>query len=479
MLEYLLRSVACFALFYGGYWMLLQNTSKHQLKRVYLLGSVVLSMLIPLITFTTYLESSNQTVIQLVSADGVLVEEEHAFNWLALLWGIYITGAAVLLVRFIRNLVQMYRKVYKNERNPWPNHWKVLLGAPTEPHTFLRYIFLNRKAYNNQEIPEAVLLHEQAHATQWHTLDLILLELLQVVFWFNPFIPLFRRAIKLNHEFLADQAVIDHGIPRITYQHTLLAFSSNAAVPTLAHGINYSSFKKRLTVMRTQTSNKQMRWRLLLLVPVLALALYSFSNKEVAYLETEDLLELQEGATKAQIKEYNKLAKKYNKMDPENLFIKKDDVVRMEYLYHLMTPAQRKGAEPFPVLPPPPPPPPPTKVKAETVDGAPAPPPPPSPKLKDGSKIVVREVATPGAVSDSPEYEVIEIMEVPPPPPNPLEHMKKLAKEDADFYYEGRKITAKQAIHIVKKNDLLNIQVKDCDGKRTEVRITKNPIKLP
>lgn len=470
MTAYFLKTIACFALFYGGYWLLLQNTSKHRLKRGYLLGSVLLSMLIPLITFTTYVEATNQAVIQLVSADGAHVEEEQAFNWLAVMLTIYLLISAALLVRFIRNLAVMYRKVYKNERDPWPDHWRVLLGDPTEPHTFLRYIFLNRKAYNNQEIPEAVLLHEEAHAKQWHTLDLILLELLQVVFWFNPFIPLFRRAIKLNHEFLADQAVIDQGVSRKSYQHTLLAFSSNAAVPVLAHGINYSSFKKRLTVMRTQTSNKQMRWRLLLLVPVLALALYSFSNKEVAYLETEDLLELQEGATKAQIKEYNKLAKKYNKMDPENLFIKKDDVVRMEYLYHLMTVAQRKGAEPFPVLPPPPP----TKVKAETVDGAPAPPPPPSPKLKDGSKIIVREVATPGAVSDSPEYEVIEIMEVPPPPPVPLEHMKQLAKEDADFYYEGKKITAQQAIHIVRKNDFVNIQVKDCNGKRTEVRISKN-----
>ena len=147
-----------------------------------------------------------------------------------------------------------------------------------------------------------------------------------------------------------------------------------------------------------------------------------------------------------------------------------------------MTPAQRKSAEPFPVLPPPPPPPPPTKTKAVNADGAPPPPPPPSPKIKDGSTIVVREVSTPGAVNSSPEYEVIEIMEVPPPPPpppNPLDHIIELAKEDAVFYYEDKKITSDQAIHIVKKNQFLNIQVKDNKGKKTEVRITKNGIKLP
>jgi len=465
MEDYLLKSIACFALFYGGYWLLLRNTSKHSVKRFYLISSVLLAMIIPLITFTTYLPGSNQAIIEWTGTVAAATEAK-GIDWPSILLGLYLVVSTLLLIRFIRNLFGMYSKVYKNERDPWPDHWKILLGGPTEPHTFLRYIFLNRAAYERQEIPKSVLLHEEAHARQWHTLDLILMELLQVVFWFNPLIPLFRRAIKLNHEFLADQAVIDHGIPRHTYQHTLLAFSSNAAVPTLAHGINYSSFKKRLTVMKTQTSNRQLSWRMLLLIPIVALALYGFSNKEVAYLEDYPSIELQDGATKKQIKEYNTLAKKYNEMDPQHMNIKKQDVVRMEYLYSLMTTAQRGKAQPFPQLPLPPPPPEPApaaKLKGANKMVPPPPPPPPS--------------------ADHGELQEIEIVEIapppPPPPPNPLDHVIDLAKEGATFYYEGKKVSSDKAIKVVKKHQYLNIQVKDCEGKPTEVHITKNPIKLP
>lgn len=233
--------------------------------------------------------------------------------------------------------------------------------------------------------------------------------------------------------------------------------------------------------MKTQTSKTQGRLRLLLLLPLAAIMLFSFSNKEVAYLEEAPITLAQEGATKKQIKEYNKLARKYNEMDPENRFIKKKDIDRMEYLYGLMTQAQKNRVESFPTLPPPPPPPP-AKVKVRAIDGSTPtpPPPPPSPKIKDGSTIVVKEIATPGSDSKSPEYEVIEIMEVPPPPPRPREHILELAKDrNTIFYYEGKRISSGKALKMVNRNEFMNLQIKECVGKPIEVRISKNPIKLP
>lgn len=478
MLEYLIKSAACLILFYGGYRLLLQNTSLHLIKRIYLLAGVIGSLLIPLVTFTTYIPAPTEQQIVIQTLTGT-AQESTGIDWTFWGWTIYFAGVLLMGVRFLRNLKGMFFKISHNERNLWPDHWKVLLGDPTVPHTFLRYIFLNRDEYHNREIPNEVLLHEQAHARQWHTLDLIGVELLHVILWFNPMIPLFKRAIKLNHEFLADQAVIEQGIPKERYQHTLLAFSSSATVPPLAHAINYSSFKKRFTVMKTQTSKTQGRLRLLLLLPLAAIMLFSFSNKEVAYLEEAPITLAQEGATKKQIKEYNKLARKYNEMDPENMFIKKKDVDRMEYLYGLMTQAQKNSAQPFPSLPaPPPPPPPPANTKVKSNDQVAPPPPPPAPDPDGGQVIEVIEVPSPGN-GGSNSFVVKEIAPPPPPPPNPLDHIIQLAKEDADFYYEGKSISSDKAIHLVRKNDYLNIQVKDCTGKRTEVRITKNPIKLP
>jgi len=104
---------------------------------------------------------------------------------------------------------------------------------------------------------------------------------MQILFWFNPLIYFIKHSIKLNHEFLADNAVLKQGIASSTYQNTLLAFSSNAAEPKLANAINYSSIKKRFTVMKTHTSKQAFWLRNLILLPLLAILIYSFSEKRV------------------------------------------------------------------------------------------------------------------------------------------------------------------------------------------------------
>ncbi len=116
---------------------------------------------------------------------------------------------------------------------------------------------------------------------------MLFVELLQVIFWFNPLIYFVKHSIKMNHEFLADQAVLNRGISASNYQHILLAFSSDAVESPLANAINYSStrhaigvIKKRFTVMKTQTSKRSIWLKSVLLLPILALTLYGFSEKK-------------------------------------------------------------------------------------------------------------------------------------------------------------------------------------------------------
>ena len=152
------------------------------------------------------------------------------------------------------------------------------------PHTFFRYIFLNKLKLESNEIPNEVLIHEETHAIQKHSWDVIFIEVLQVVLWFNPLLVLFKKAIKLNHEFLADHAVLAKDINTIAYQNILLSFSAMDGAkefqPVLPNAINYSSIKKRLTIMKTKTSKKSVLIRSLLLLPLFSLLLYGFSDKK-------------------------------------------------------------------------------------------------------------------------------------------------------------------------------------------------------
>jgi biopolymer transport protein ExbD len=211
----------------------------------------------------------------------------HDINYIPIiLWSIYGFGVLIFLLKFCRNLNHIISRIQGNPKLKSEGFTNVLVSNLKIPHTFFSYIFYNKYNFEHNTIPREVLVHEQAHARQKHSVDIILVELLQIIFWFNPLIYLIKRDVKLNHEFLADRAVIDKGIKPATYQTLLLAFSSNAEHQELANAINYSSIKKRFTVMNTHTSKRSIWMRSVLLLPVLAILLYGFTEREQVIRES-------------------------------------------------------------------------------------------------------------------------------------------------------------------------------------------------
>ncbi|WP_418511015.1 M56 family metallopeptidase [Corallibacter sp.] len=288
MISYLLKFSACLAVFMLFYKFFLEKESFHKFKRGYLLVILIISAIIPLITFITYVEIAS---IEIPAYNSEIATPpyvpEHMLEgsakfWSIILWSVYLIGVLVFTIRFGMNLSNILKRIKHNPK--FKNHSviHVLLNDLVHPHTFLNYIFLNKSKYEAHEIPEEVLLHEETHAKQKHALDILFIEILQILFWFNPLIYFIKKDIKLNHEFLADQAVLNHGFELKKYQNTLLAFSSNATEPQLANAMNYSSIKKRFTVMKTHTSKHIIWVRSLVLLPLLATLIYSFSTtKEV------------------------------------------------------------------------------------------------------------------------------------------------------------------------------------------------------
>ena len=291
MLIYLLKSSACLAIFMIFYKLILEKTSAHKLKRFYLLSALGLAFVIPFMTFIEYVEpviselQLASTTNDFMISDTAIIEEK--VNYLpGILFLIYGTGALFFLIKFCVNLTQIISRIKHNPKfnsNPFIN---VLVKNLAVPHTFFNYIFLNEHKFETNDIPTEVILHEQTHAKQKHSLDIIILELLQIAFWFNPLIYFIKKDIKLNHEFLADSAVLKNGIQPSTYQNIILAFSSKATNHQLANAINYSSIKKRFTVMNTRTSKASVWFRSLLLLPLIAFTLYGFSEKIEVEKET-------------------------------------------------------------------------------------------------------------------------------------------------------------------------------------------------
>ncbi len=372
MIIFLLKSSACLAIFLIFYKLLLEKERMHTFKRYYLLVALVLALVIPSITFTEYVEVIPATAISapvdMISTETAMAVRENTAAqeinktgidyWPLVLWTLYGLGVLLFSLKFFFNLWKIARNIRNNPKLKIDTIINVLLRDAVVPHTFLNYIFLNRQKYEAQEIPNDVLVHEATHVRQRHSLDILFIELMQIVFWFNPLVFLFKKSIKLNHEFLADQAVLNQGASAPQYQNTLLAFASsagyNAYQPSMANAINYSSYssiKKRFTLMKTQTSKKSIIVRSLLILPLFTLLLYGFSAKVQLPKEHANTSVLQEGATQLELYKFNTLAKKYNGQPQANRVVPTGDLHILEIIYGKMTQEQKANALPFPECP--------------------------------------------------------------------------------------------------------------------------------
>ena len=254
----------------------------HVFKRFYLPGSLLISALIPLVTFKKYTEILPEEAASKMTFLSSNTSSEATLPWLSIImWSIYGLGVIFFGIIFIRNLSELLRKIRKNPKVKNGQTTDVLLHEKLPPHTFWSFIFLNKQQHEQKQIPKEVYVHEQAHALQKHSLDVLFIELLQVLLWFFPLIYLLKRAIKLNHEFLADKAVLENGTNRSTYQQTLLAWSSNSLHSSLVNPISYLSIKKRFTVMKKHTSKTAFLLRTFLLAPLVLGLLYSFSSTRI------------------------------------------------------------------------------------------------------------------------------------------------------------------------------------------------------
>lgn len=297
MFIYLFKSTFCLLVLWGFYKLALEQEAAHHFKRFYLIGSALLAVTLPLITWTYTVESSpslpsqiTQLPASISTMDAPPAAVSETINWLHILMGcLYSIGVLIFGYRFVTNLHDMYQKVQNNEQVKTTSHIAVLLSGKTAPHSFLHYIFLPKKAYKQNKIAPEILAHEQAHVSQRHSWDILLLEFLQVVFWFNLILVLVKKNMALNHEFLADQAALHQNYNIKAYTDLLFTYSDVDHHNALSSQINYSltrppfrRAKKRILMLSQSFSAKKMATRLTFFLPILAFCIYFFSQDIVA-----------------------------------------------------------------------------------------------------------------------------------------------------------------------------------------------------
>lgn len=287
---YILKLVVCSASFLLVYLFLLQREKMFGFNRIFLLSGLVLPFFIPLLTFQLNLSSEAALIppaeewvpalpaqTESVAHSGQ-IPAEAPDNYLLLT---YLVITAVLFLRFAVNLQSIWRNIRSHEHILLPDHTLVLLDQPVSPHSFMGYIFVNRKDWQENRIEKEILHHECLHGKLYHSADILLIEFLQVFSWFNPVLYFYKRAIGLNHEYQVDEQVLKHFNDPRKYQLLLL---NQAIMPArrFSHSFNYIHLKKRIRMISAKPDSVMIQLKIAFAVIFTGGSAFLFAGKTFA-----------------------------------------------------------------------------------------------------------------------------------------------------------------------------------------------------
>lgn len=278
ILLYLLQVNAILAILYIIYKLLLAKDTFFYLRRFTLLFIITSAFVLPLLPaslsfYTGGNEMLSSGLIYAVTLPDVEVgsNADASFNLARCLFIIYVLGVITFMYHTgtsLYGLKRVLNDVSKREINNISVH---LLPKGMHPFSFLNWICLPENDFSSTHVNE-ILMHEQAHVRQYHTIDILLIQFILTICWFNPFVWLLRREIRINHEFLADETVINAGSDKKSYQYLML----HTVYPTMAAANLYNNFnvlplKRRIMMLNKPRTHLVAIGKYLLLLPVFAL----------------------------------------------------------------------------------------------------------------------------------------------------------------------------------------------------------------
>ncbi|MEM7372973.1 MAG: M56 family metallopeptidase [Bacteroidota bacterium] len=289
MISFLLSSACCLFIFWLAYRLIFARERMYHFNRFYLLASLILSFLIPLIVVqVNVVEILSETRIETpASMDHGLSwmtapAQESTINWIC--W-LYVVGVTVMFVRFTHRLRLLFAYIRAGKKQLYKSAVLILHPEISEPFSFLNYMFLNRNAYESKQLSPLLIQHEMGHIRQKHTLDLFLLEILHCFCWFNPLLLLFQHAIRLNHEYLADESVTQELDSAKVYMHLLLDFVGKKNLGSPSSYFTFGQTKSRITMMNKSKNQTTMRTKQLFSIPLLVVMMWSFGQSRTVYVK--------------------------------------------------------------------------------------------------------------------------------------------------------------------------------------------------
>ena len=285
MMLYVIKAAITLALLYSCFFIFLSKETFHRFNRCMLVGIMLISLVMPMFHFTTshpttlneevyivqnYIEHDTTPII-------VTAQQSHGITWIQALTWIYLVGVVLMLILTLVQAISLSRFMCSGVRHTDSQGNTVILhNNDVPPFSIFRYIVMSVKDYESSR--QYILTHEQEHIRLGHTYDLLLLQGMKTLMWFNPFIWFLSRDLKAVHEYEADQAVINQGIDAKSYQQLLVMKVVGNRLQPFTNNLNHGSLKKRIVMMYQKPSNRWLMLKALCAIPVAALTINTFAT---------------------------------------------------------------------------------------------------------------------------------------------------------------------------------------------------------
>ena len=285
MMLYVIKAAITLALLYSCFFLFLSKETFHRFNRCMLVGIMLISLVMPMFHFTTehpttlneevyivqnYIEHDTTPII-------VTAQQAQGITWIQALTWIYMAGVVLMLILTLVQATSLIRFMSSGVRHTDTQGNTVILhNNDVPPFSIFRYIVMSVKDYESSR--QYILTHEQEHIRLGHTYDLLLLQGMKTLMWFNPFIWFLSRDLKAVHEYEADQAVINQGIDAKSYQQLLVMKVVGNRLQPFTNNLNHGSLKKRIVMMYQKPSNRWLMLKALCAIPVAALTINTFAT---------------------------------------------------------------------------------------------------------------------------------------------------------------------------------------------------------
>lgn len=291
LLLYIIKSSVYLSLLYLGYMCLLRNTTHFCFNRSVLLWGSLVCLFLPFIQIQLKEAAPLQMPIEAIRSvittqTSVATQEgqiDNAPTWdassLVVMAGIgYFIGCLIVFIIALFAHLSVRTIIHRAVCYQYGSYKLYVSQGLEESFSWGQSIVVPKALYDSKEDLNEILLHEISHLRHRHTIDLVVMQLLTIFHWFNPFVWLLRNQLIDIHEYQADHDVINQGINATKYQHLLVKKAVGGRLYILANGFNRSKLKKRITMMLKKRTNRMVQLRALLFVPLVAGAIYSFAT---------------------------------------------------------------------------------------------------------------------------------------------------------------------------------------------------------